>query len=236
MKISPFSLIALLLGSVLSSVGYGYNYKGVSFDENISYQTLLSQGKTIEQFKGSVDCLSIKNNFPSGSFLSKDFHRQLEEFDNQSKACTEILATTTYRLNKEKAEHERLEEIRKAEQAKREEEARLEQIRLAKERLEQQRLALTHNANTQQELISIGVPVYLRLSIDGEFHLKGTHHGACAGKTPENFRVDMTAPHFKIFHSWVLTMSAMKKHIQCKVDKGCGTDNLWVRDCQASLN
>lgn len=85
--------------------------------------------------------------------------------------------------------------------------------------------------------ISLGVISFIHMGTDGDgnFHLNGTDQGKCAGVTPQYFRVDMNLSHFKEFYAWLLTMQAQGKSIDCSVDSGCGTSQVWVRYCRGSL-
>ena len=83
--------------------------------------------------------------------------------------------------------------------------------------------------------ISLGVPSYIHIGTQGAFYLNGTDQGSCAGVTPRYFRIDMSAPYFKEFYSWLLTMQAINKPIHCAVERGCGTDQVWVHYCRGPL-
>jgi len=85
--------------------------------------------------------------------------------------------------------------------------------------------------------ISLGVPRFFHMATDGNgsFHLNGTNEGTCAGVKPQYFRIDMNASHFKEFYSWILFMSAQKKQMDCVVESGCGTSQVWVKYCRGTL-
>ncbi|WP_394201669.1 hypothetical protein [Marinagarivorans algicola] len=74
--------------------------------------------------------------------------------------------------------------------------------------------------------ISLGVLNHVHIGTDGRLYLKGTNQGQCAGVRPEYFRVDMSKPHFKEFYSWLLSMQAQQKSLDCVVDAGCGTSQV----------
>jgi len=84
--------------------------------------------------------------------------------------------------------------------------------------------------------LSLGVPSYIHMGTDGAFYLNGTDQGSCAGVRPQHFRVDTSAPHWKEFYAWLLTMSATKREMHCVVSNGCGSDEVWVSYCRGTLN
>lgn len=92
------------------------------------------------------------------------------------------------------------------------------------------------DASVNGEWISLGAPSYLHMGTDGEFYLNGTDQGSCAGVRPQYFRVDTSAPHWKEFYAWLLTMSATRKEMHCVVRSGCGSDQVWVSYCRGALN
>lgn len=83
--------------------------------------------------------------------------------------------------------------------------------------------------------ISLGVPKHIHIGSDGRFFLNGTNEGKCGGVSPRYFRLDMSKPHFKEMYSWLLTMSAQGKPLDCVVDTGCGSDQVWVSYCRGAL-
>ncbi|QMV15445.1 hypothetical protein [Vibrio spartinae] len=83
--------------------------------------------------------------------------------------------------------------------------------------------------------ISLGVPNYIHMGTDGRFYLNGTHQGQCAGVRPQYFRLNMDKPHFKEFYSWLLSMQVQKKSLDCVVDSGCGSDQVWVSYCRGGM-
>ncbi|CCO47440.1 hypothetical protein VIBNISOn1_30134 [Vibrio nigripulchritudo SOn1] len=91
------------------------------------------------------------------------------------------------------------------------------------------------NANSNGEWIRLGVPSYVHIGTDGRFFLNGTSQGSCANKRPTYFRMDMNKPHFEKTYSWLLMMSTQSKPIDCVVDSGCGSSEVWVSYCRGPL-
>lgn len=83
--------------------------------------------------------------------------------------------------------------------------------------------------------ISLGVPSKLHMGTEGSFFLNGTNQGKCGGVSPTYFRMDMSQPHFKEFYSWLLYMRTQNKPLDCVVQRGCGTSDVWVRYCRGVL-
>ena len=83
--------------------------------------------------------------------------------------------------------------------------------------------------------ISLGTPSYIHMGTNGVFYLNGDDEGRCAGVKPQYFRVDMNRPHFKEFYGWMLTMQAQDKSLECMVEDGCGSNEVWVSYCRGSL-
>lgn len=95
--------------------------------------------------------------------------------------------------------------------------------------------ALALDANGNGQWISIGVPNYMHMGTDGAFYLNGTNQGRCNGAEPRYFRVDMKAPHFKEFYSWVLMASTKDLSMDCVVVSGCGGSEVWIKYCRSAL-
>ena len=91
------------------------------------------------------------------------------------------------------------------------------------------------DANTNGEWISLGVPSFVHMGTTGDFYLNGTNQGMCANVAPQYFRLDMSASNFKEFYSWLLIMATTGKPIDCVVDSGCGSSQLWVHYCRGPL-
>ena len=91
------------------------------------------------------------------------------------------------------------------------------------------------NAVSNGKWISLGTPSFIHQGTDGRLYLNGTNQGQCSGVKPTYFRVDMSKPHFKEFYSLLLTLSAQKKSLDCIVDSGCGSNQVWVSYCRGKL-
>jgi len=83
--------------------------------------------------------------------------------------------------------------------------------------------------------ISIGVPLRLHQGSDGLFYLEGNDHGRCNNVRPTYFRFDMTKPTWKEMYSSLMLASVNEKPIDCVVDSGCGTDQVWTSYCRIPL-
>ncbi|GLQ76322.1 hypothetical protein [Vibrio penaeicida] len=91
------------------------------------------------------------------------------------------------------------------------------------------------NSSSNGGWISLGVPSYVHIGSDGRFFLNGSNQGTCSGTKPTYFRMDMNKPHFNKMYSWLLTMSTQGKSIDCVIDSGCGTNEVWVSYCRGPL-
>lgn len=83
--------------------------------------------------------------------------------------------------------------------------------------------------------ISLGKVKMFHMGTEGKLYINGTDQGQCGGVTPLYFRMDMQKPHFKEFFSWMLQMQEQKKSLDCVVDRGCGTDEVWVKYCRGGF-
>ena len=91
------------------------------------------------------------------------------------------------------------------------------------------------DANVNGQWISFGEPSYIHQGTRGDFYLNGTNEGKCAGVKPTYFRVDMSAPYFKEFYSFILYMSSKKQTMECIVKSGCGNSQVWIEYCRGSI-
>jgi hypothetical protein len=91
------------------------------------------------------------------------------------------------------------------------------------------------DAAADGDWISLGRPKQIHMGTNGTFYLNGSNQGNCAGVRPQYFRVDMSAPHWKEFYAWMLTMSATQGVMDCRVASGCGSAEVWVNYCRGTL-
>ncbi len=94
---------------------------------------------------------------------------------------------------------------------------------------------LAIDLNETRGWITVGIPNYIHIGTQGEFYLNGTNHGTCSGVQPRYFRVDTSAPHFKEFWAWLLLAATKDITIDCVVQSGCGTAQIWVQYCRGAL-
>ena len=89
--------------------------------------------------------------------------------------------------------------------------------------------------------ISVGIPYQTHQGTlgappaTGDFYLTGTDHGRCNNVRPDYFRFDMSQPHWKEMYAGLLYAAANEKPIDCVVDSGCGTTQVWVSSCRIPL-
>jgi hypothetical protein len=83
--------------------------------------------------------------------------------------------------------------------------------------------------------ISIGIPQRVHQGTDGTFYLNGTAPTSCNGVVPDYFRVNTNAPHWKEFYALILYAAANGKSLDCVVQNGCGTSQVWVKYCRVEL-
>lgn len=91
------------------------------------------------------------------------------------------------------------------------------------------------DAPADDHWISLGRPSQFHMGTNGTFYLNGPNQGSCAGVRPQYFRVDTSAPHWKEFYAWLLTMSATQGVMDCRVASGCGSAEVWVNYCRGAL-
>jgi hypothetical protein len=93
----------------------------------------------------------------------------------------------------------------------------------------------TVNATGNGQFLSIGVPSYVHLGTNGDFYLQGTDQGTCQSLQPTYFRIDTSQAHWKEMWALLLYSSANQKSLDCVVDSGCGTTQVWVSYCRTAL-
>ena len=93
----------------------------------------------------------------------------------------------------------------------------------------------TVNATGNGQFISIGVPSFVHLGTNGDFYLNGTDQGMCTSLSPTYFRFDTSQLHWKEVYALLLYAAANQKSVDCVVDSGCGTSQVWVSYCRTAL-
>ena len=93
----------------------------------------------------------------------------------------------------------------------------------------------TTNATGPGQWISIGVPSNIWLGTSGALYLRGTDTGTCQSVLPSYFRFDTSQPRWKEMYALLLYGASNQKAVQCVVDSGCGTDEVWVSYCTSPL-
>lgn len=93
----------------------------------------------------------------------------------------------------------------------------------------------TVNATANGQFISIGVPAFVHLGTNGDFYLNGSDQGMCQSLSPSYFRFDTAQPRWKDMYALLLYAAANQKSIDCVVDSGCGTSQIWVSYCRTAL-
>lgn len=83
--------------------------------------------------------------------------------------------------------------------------------------------------------ISIGIPNYMHLGTDGTFYLNGTDQGMCAGVRPSYIRFNTGKDHWKEMYVMIQVAAANDRPMDCVIDTGCGTSELWVSYCRTPL-
>lgn len=95
--------------------------------------------------------------------------------------------------------------------------------------------AATLNASGTGQWISIGVPIEVYLGTNGDFFLRGSDEGSCQSVQPSYFRFDTSQPKWKEMYALLLYAAANQKAVDCVVDSGCGTAQVWVSYCRTAL-
>lgn len=93
----------------------------------------------------------------------------------------------------------------------------------------------TVNATGNGQFISIGVPVFVHMGTNGDFYLNGSDQGMCQSLSPTYFRFDTSQPRWKEMYALLLYAAANQKSIDCVVDSGCGSSQVWVSYCRSAL-
>ena len=83
--------------------------------------------------------------------------------------------------------------------------------------------------------ISLGVPNHSHFGTETNIYLKGSNMGRCAGVRPNYFRINQSGPNANAFFSLILYSAAQGKALDCVVDSGCGSDQVWVKYCRGAL-
>lgn len=91
------------------------------------------------------------------------------------------------------------------------------------------------NAAQNGGWISVGIPSFMHLGTQGAFYLNGTDQGTCGGVQPTYFRFDTNQPHWKEMYALIQVSSANERPMDCVVDSGCGTTEVWVSYCRTPL-
>jgi hypothetical protein len=93
----------------------------------------------------------------------------------------------------------------------------------------------TVNATANGQFMSIGVPSIVHQGTNGDFYLQGTDQGMCQSLMPTYFRFDTSRPHWKEMYALLLYAASNQKSMDCVVDSGCGTSEVWVSYCRTAL-
>ena len=91
------------------------------------------------------------------------------------------------------------------------------------------------NATAAGQWISIGIPSRMNVGTTGQFYLIGNDHGTCAGQPVTYFRFDMNGTRWKEVYALLLAAAASQKYIQCVVETGCGTTEVWATYCSVTF-
>ena len=83
--------------------------------------------------------------------------------------------------------------------------------------------------------ISVGTPTRFHIGSTGDFYLEGTDQGRCNNVRPDYFRFDMSQPPWKEVYAALLVASNNGTAVDCVVDSGCGTNQVWVHYCRIPL-
>ncbi len=93
----------------------------------------------------------------------------------------------------------------------------------------------TVNATANGQFISIGVPAFVHMGTNGDFYLNGTDQGMCQNLSPAYFRFDTSQLRWKEMYALLLYAAANQKSVDCVVDTGCGSTEVWVSYCRTAL-
>lgn len=83
--------------------------------------------------------------------------------------------------------------------------------------------------------ISVGVVTRFHMGSTGDMYMEGNDQGRCNNVRPDYFRMDMSQPTFKEMYAALLVSSANGTAVDCVVDSGCGTNQVWVHYCRIPL-
>lgn len=93
----------------------------------------------------------------------------------------------------------------------------------------------TVHATANGQFISIGVPASVHMGTNGDFFLNGTDLGMCQSLYPSYVRFDTSQPRWKEMYALLLYAATNQKSVDCVVDSGCGTSQVWVSYCRTVL-
>lgn len=89
----------------------------------------------------------------------------------------------------------------------------------------------TRNGNANGDWISMGIPTRINVGSTGLFYMSGNDHGTCGSTATTYLRSDPSKPYFKEFYAMIVLAQANQRPLECIVESGCGTSEIWVTYC-----
>lgn len=95
--------------------------------------------------------------------------------------------------------------------------------------------ASAYDGSANGEWMTVGFPRQVHQGMRGDFYLTGSAMGRCANVTPDYVRMNMSEANWKEMYALILYAASQKLSLDCVVDSGCGSSQVWVTYCRTLL-